>query len=58
VLEDREWQTSVGLIGVYGSELTVDGFEERWDLDRDGKVTPRELPLPPYLLLRLGLRKP
>jgi hypothetical protein len=58
VLEEREWQTSVGLIGVYGSELTADGFEERWDLDRDGKVTPRELPLPPYLLLRLGLRKP
>jgi Ca2+-binding EF-hand superfamily protein len=57
-LQEREWQGRVGLIGLYGSELTVDGFEERWDLDRDGKVEPEELPLPPYLLLRLGLRKP
>lgn len=57
-LEEREWQTRMGLIGLYGSELTVDGFEERWDLDRDGKVSAAELPLPPYLLIRLGLRKP
>ena len=55
---EREWQTRVGLIGLYGSELTVDGFEERWDLDRDGKVSASELPLPPYLAIRLGLRKP
>jgi len=58
VLDEREWQSRLGLVALYGSELTVDGFEQRWDLDRDGKVTPAELPLPPYLLLRLGLRKP
>lgn len=58
VLGEKEWQTRVGLIGLYGSELTSDGFEERWDLDGDGKITPAELPLPPYLALRLGLRKP
>jgi Ca2+-binding EF-hand superfamily protein len=57
-LEEREWQGRVGLIGLYGTEVCADGFEERWDLDRDGKVTPAELPLPPYLLVRLGLRKP
>ncbi|MBK7642184.1 MAG: hypothetical protein IPJ19_03915 [Planctomycetes bacterium] len=58
LLDEREWQSRIGLLGLYGSELTVDGFEERWDLDRDGKVAPAELPLPAYLLLRLGLRKP
>ena len=58
VLDEREWQGRVGTIGAYGTEVCADGFEERWDLDRDGKVTPAELPLPPYLLVRLGLRKP
>ncbi len=57
-LQAREWQSRLDLIGLYGSELTVDGFEERWDLDRDGKVTPAELPLPVWLAVRLGLRKP
>jgi Ca2+-binding EF-hand superfamily protein len=58
VLDEREWQLRIGLIGLDGSELTADGFEERWDLDRNGKVSAAELPLPPYLQLRLGLRKP
>jgi hypothetical protein len=32
-------------IDAFGVDVTLDGFLERWDLDRDGKVSASELSL-------------
>jgi Ca2+-binding EF-hand superfamily protein len=38
-----------------GVDVLHDGFLERWDRNRDGRVTADELPLAPWLRARLGL---
>lgn len=40
-----ELQAALDRIGGQGVEFTLDGFFERWDLNRDGVVSPAELPL-------------
>ncbi|MBK8177827.1 MAG: hypothetical protein IPK67_02780 [Planctomycetes bacterium] len=44
-IEALELQADLDRIDGDGVEATLDGFLERWDLDRDGKVSPEELPL-------------
>jgi len=44
-LEPIELKSDLDRIDSQGVDATLDGFLERWDLDRDGKVSPRELPL-------------
>jgi len=39
-----EYRRSLDAIARNGVEVTLDGFEARWDLDGDGRVEPEELP--------------
>ncbi|HTF90582.1 MAG TPA: hypothetical protein VK843_19345 [Planctomycetota bacterium] len=44
-IEHMELQADLDRVGGDGVEVTLDGFLERWDLDRNGTVTHDELPL-------------
>lgn len=46
-VELMELKADLDRIDGLGVEVTRDGFLERWDLNRDGKVTREELPLTP-----------
>ncbi len=44
-IEFIELQTDLDRVGAGGVDVTLDGFLERWDLNRDGRVSHEELPL-------------
>ena len=46
-VELMELKSDLDRIDTQGVDVTLDGFLERWDLDRDGKVSARELPIWP-----------
>jgi Ca2+-binding EF-hand superfamily protein len=44
-VEINELKADLDRIDAFGVDVTLDGFLERWDLDRDGKVSASELSL-------------